>query len=306
VSCLCDAMRTLAGRRWCFTSFLDRAPALTGPVRYAVWQPELAPDTGRKHWQGFVIFDKPVSYTQVKQYLDDNAAHVELARGTTEQCRVYCTKEESRVPDTHPTEVGEPPLTPGQAGRQGGRDDLDEFIQSVKDGTKWPDLLIMHAGVTTKYLKWCQQVYLLWKPKFKGPVPTKWYPWQEHFMTWLDDDDYRIRWYVDEKGGKGKSTLAMYLYDQGLADLYRGGKTENLAFLCSERKCQIIDLCREKAEYFSYEILEQFNDGFIQSTKFECKRLRIPKSKVAVFANWWPTEGKISEHKFHVIEIKDL
>lgn len=75
--------------------------------RYIVFQPEEAPETGTQHLQGYVYYNNAVSFSRVKKLLP--RAHIEKAKGSPEENITYCTKQDSRVPDTEPIEIGDRP-----------------------------------------------------------------------------------------------------------------------------------------------------------------------------------------------------
>ncbi len=88
-------------RSWCITSFntegfKDRIEAQP-KIKYAVWQLERCPDTGRLHVQAYVEWKAGIRLAAAKRQIGDAQAHLEVRRGTREQARDYCTKEESRV-----------------------------------------------------------------------------------------------------------------------------------------------------------------------------------------------------------------
>lgn len=65
-------------------------------VKYSVYQIERAPTTDRLHYQGYIVFNRPVRLPTVKRLLG-RTVHAEHSRGSLQQNRDYCTKEESRV-----------------------------------------------------------------------------------------------------------------------------------------------------------------------------------------------------------------
>lgn len=99
---------------WMFTIFevdwthqrIGRA-TLASKVRYIVYQQELAPTTNRPHFQGFVIFKRKVTMKTAKKILCSDTAHMEPRKGTRDEARAYCMKQDTRVPGTEPVEVGE-------------------------------------------------------------------------------------------------------------------------------------------------------------------------------------------------------
>lgn len=73
-------------------------------VKYITWQLEYAPTTYQVHYQGYVEFYSQVNQATVKDWLDfrdqgrRGPIHVEGRRGSREEAKNYCHKEESRVP----------------------------------------------------------------------------------------------------------------------------------------------------------------------------------------------------------------
>lgn len=66
-------------------------------LKYAVWQVERCPDTGRLHIQCYVEFTQPVRVAWVQQRLRIPGAHLEKRMGNRDQAISYCSKESTRV-----------------------------------------------------------------------------------------------------------------------------------------------------------------------------------------------------------------
>jgi len=81
-------------RNFCFTinnHCLDDEEFLrTLPSTYLVYGREVGA-SGTPHLQGFVVFENPRSFAAVKKQLPK--AHIEIAKGSPDQNREYCTKE---------------------------------------------------------------------------------------------------------------------------------------------------------------------------------------------------------------------
>lgn len=126
-------------RAWCFTWFpkvnedgetYDR-PAIDGDlVKYLVYQGEWSAK-GNFHWQGYVEFKNAVRATAVKGMLPAGS-HWEKRKGTPEQARAYCMKEESRC--VEPVEFGD-----FAAKKQGSRTDISDAKEKLKEG-KWMEI----------------------------------------------------------------------------------------------------------------------------------------------------------------------
>lgn len=87
---------------------------------YTVFQLEKCPTVNRHHWQGYSEFNCQLSTADFKRIVRELSIHVEPKKGSREQARDYCMKEESRAAGHSPHEVGE-----WRNVAQGKRTDLD-------------------------------------------------------------------------------------------------------------------------------------------------------------------------------------
>ncbi len=97
---------------------------------YMIMQMETSPTTQRMHIQGYIYFKNPRTMRGVKRLLW-NGAHLEIARGTPDQNKAYCSKPESRVmgPDGYS-------FTKGDCPTQGVRTDIKTLLEYAKDHTE--------------------------------------------------------------------------------------------------------------------------------------------------------------------------
>jgi len=95
-----------ASKKWCYTLNNPTAP-LDLPASYHVYGEEVGA-SGTPHYQGFVIFTKPIRLTGLKKLSPE--AHWEKTLGTNQQAADYCKK------DGKFTEIGELPLSPNILG----------------------------------------------------------------------------------------------------------------------------------------------------------------------------------------------
>lgn len=104
---------------------------------------------GTLHLQGVITFSNPRTIRGVAQ---GGHMHVEFMRGTIDEAIAYCTKEDTREPDTEIRTYGEQPRN---AGRPGGRTDLQRVADAVANGqtvsqiaTTFPETFIRyHRGI---------------------------------------------------------------------------------------------------------------------------------------------------------------
>ncbi len=96
----CPRQRGARGRHWLFTSFLDALPVFFDKniVRYCCYQSEIAPETKRQHFQGYIEFFDDMRMGQVKSVLGD--CHLEIRKASRHAAREYCRKKETSVPDS--------------------------------------------------------------------------------------------------------------------------------------------------------------------------------------------------------------
>lgn len=92
-------------RRWCFTfnnyqeaDIATLAINLNKPaVKYAIVAREVAPGTGTRHLQGYLILSSAKTMSALKKFLGFRTIHLEEANGTTFQNIEYCSKEGKKV-----------------------------------------------------------------------------------------------------------------------------------------------------------------------------------------------------------------
>lgn len=109
--------------------------------KYGVFQPEQGAN-GTRHLQGYAVCDKPTTFKKWKEIVGTRA-HIEVARGTAQENKTYCTKEDTRIGE--PYEYGSIP-------EPGRRSDLAGAIAAARDVTQ-PMVSVFEADPET-YLKY--------------------------------------------------------------------------------------------------------------------------------------------------------
>lgn len=121
------ATRASRYRLWCFTFFGHPQPDPNPPIFLDInlgnilnalaiaYQEELAPDTGRRHWQGVMRLKTPLSLQRMKEIRLLEGAHWEPCKNL-EQSLKYCSKEDTRAPGAVPVDMGDW----GHQGRKSG------------------------------------------------------------------------------------------------------------------------------------------------------------------------------------------
>lgn len=133
-------------RNWMFTlnnhSSIDVPRTLEG-CKYCIWQEEAGSVNGTKHLQGYASFSGPKTLASLKKAFP--TAHWEMRRGTHEQARDYCSKEETRI--SGPWSYGEEPQSPGT------RNDLVSLKRSLDEDLPEAQVWEEHFGIMLKYHK---------------------------------------------------------------------------------------------------------------------------------------------------------
>lgn len=242
-------------RSYCFTTFDVETPiALEEGMRYLIYQKEKCPETGKEHFQGYVKLNKVMRIPGVKKLLKKADAHLETRKGTRDQARDYCRKEESRLDG--PWELGE------WIGGQGERSDLKRAFEMVNEGST--ELEIAEAMPETwarsyraleryKRLKvskrsWMPEVYIYWgapgsgksKKAFEENPDAYWLSKTDKACGWWDAYDGHEVVIIDEFYGWLSYDFLLRLLDRYPLNVEnKGGSTPFLAkkIIFTSNKC---------------------------------------------------------------------
>lgn len=174
----------LRSRGFTYTSFNITLPNLDDSMIYHCRQLETCPTTGKNHWQGYIRFKLQHKRKELsKKY--GKTIHWDVARGTVQQNRTYCSKLETRAtPPAHAPSKGAGPMmgpaapdcvvTELQSPRlysatispefhewgtipqsQGHRSDLEEIGERVKLGCNISDIA---SDFPSQYIRYSQGI----------------------------------------------------------------------------------------------------------------------------------------------------
>lgn len=131
-------------RRWCFTwnfpSPDDVQDVAPDGISYYVIGMEVAPETGRPHLQGYVEWKNGKSLGACVASLGMPGVHVEVANGSPQQNRTYCTKDGDYVES-------------GTISHQGARNDLVAVKEMIDQGASMRDVAEEHFSDFVRYSK---------------------------------------------------------------------------------------------------------------------------------------------------------
>lgn len=165
-------------RRYMFTlpnySVTDRATIddrVSAIAEYLCYQGEIAPTTGTPHLQGFVSFTNPRAFRAVKRLFANDSIHLDICRGTPEQCIAYCSKRESADERVPFVEYGTRPSGPGQ----GARSDLSEIGARLKSGATLKSVAQDFPGDFMRYSSGFIKFQALFQPSRNHKTKVMWF-----------------------------------------------------------------------------------------------------------------------------------
>jgi len=296
-------------RNWCFTlnnpneadffllrRLFDHEDPKSRP-RYGVFQQEIGKE-GTPHIQGYLSFPSLKRLNQLKKLVSDRA-HFEVAKGTPQQNRDYCSKSETAVPGTL-EEFGSLPAP------KGSRSDLDDFKEAVRNGLKRSVALEEHSEVMAKYPRFAREYMDLHKSLV--PVPDHdLRPWQTHLEELLTapPNDREIIFVVDKKGNQGKTWFAKrFCQRTPTAQYMEPGKKADMAYLISEETTHLfVNVTRQQVEHLQYSFLEAVKDGLVFSPKYESGMKYLKPMHVIVLMNQEPDLALLSEDRYNIINL---
>lgn len=127
-------------------------------VTYLTWQLEEGDETHHPHLQGHLHLQRNQYVSWVHKNVS-KTARFEERWGTSQQCDVYCHKEEGRL--AGPYTLGEP------VGRQMGKADLGDVIRRCKEGVTWREFYEDDPAMTHRYERLIRKVKTIYAPRYE-------------------------------------------------------------------------------------------------------------------------------------------
>jgi len=276
-------------------------------VDYLIYGRELA-STGTPHLQGYLIWKTDCRLVTCRNRMGlVTAPHLEVSRGSPEQNRVYCSKE-----DETPFEYGTCPAV-----SQGRRSDLERFFDwadefSLEHGRAptTPEAAKLFPVVVVKHGRLMDVVRLRTQRALfhAEPDPRE---WQQRLRDTLDQppDDRKIQFVIDYDGGIGKSWFVRWYLDMHptTTQLFRPGKVADLAHAIKIH-CNVFlfDIPRDGLQYLQTQVLEMLKDRVIFSPKYNSTTKYLTAvPHVVVFTNEHPDDVgiKLTADRYSFVKI---
>ncbi len=264
-------------------------------IRFIFGGHEICPGTKRKHVQGWIQFEKPQRFSQVKKILTQ--ANFRICKGNEQHQMDYCGK-------------GGKTFQFGTYKIQGQQTALADAYEMLKNGTPMIEVAEKYKGLYIRCHSALEKIAKMYKDQNAKANLTTWaqsknlHEWQADVVTdLLEQDDREVMWITDKTGNKGKSFLAKYLVGKHNAFYVRNGKSGDISYSYNYQELVVFDFTRSQEERINYSIIEAFKDGMLFSPKYESTTKIFKPAKVIVFANFSPNEDELSADRWNIIDI---
>lgn len=247
--------------------------------------------------------------------------HVEPQRGSSEQCVDYCSKEDTRAPNTAPIVLGEYRAIEGSRSRQGERTDLMAVQADIHEGMELEPLIEKHFEAFAKYDRFLRQYFTDFHQRSTIQTltseisGTSLRTWQTELLSIVNGpvQQRKIHWWWEARGNVGKSFMARYLALNNRSVTCQMMKKADLLHMLTktlpQKKCVVFDLtrsCEDGAVSVIYEVLEMLSNGYICSGKYDSQNLWIQPLHLIVFSNFQPDRSAMSEDRWDVHHIASI
>nr|WAE42731.1 MAG: replication associated protein [Cressdnaviricota sp.] len=297
---------------WCFTIANPQNDNFINiPCEYMIFQLEL---TQLLHYQGYITFLDCKRMQTVKNIFtlyDNNHVHLESRKGTHKEAKDYCMKKETQIDG--PYEIGDDSNIPQNEEKKGKRSDLLYIQDMINNGSSYREIEQKYFGQCVRYSKFIKEKVnerdsIIFNDDEKIDNNKKELRiWQLQALKIIENmKPKEVIWIYGVKGHEGKSHLADHIILNQSGYLATNKKSENITYLYDKEKVIVFNYTRENDKKISYQLIEEFLDGRIVSTKYEPQKKYVRNPKVIVFANWPPESGKITEEKLKIYEIVEF
>jgi len=246
---------------------------------------------GTEHLQAYICFDRAVPARRVRDVLP--RAHIEAAKGSAQQNKVYCSK------DGCFEETGHLP-------KQGARSDLASAVADRVSGKSEEGMLMDHGGTWVR----CRNAVIRCAEAVKNEQRiaarranyenVQLRPWQVTVLAAMEKQtDRHIQFVVDQKGGQGKSWLGNYLVATRGAIKFETTALKDCVFAYGYEPIVVFDMTRTQTEYgLNYGTIEAFKGESVFSQKYDSQIKLLNCCKVVVMMNEQPLDWKLSADRY--------
>lgn len=200
----------------------------------------------------------------------------------------------------------EEPVIYGEPYKQGERNDIREFIDSIKEGKSDLELLNLYPDQYVRFPHLPEKIRMVIPPNVSTKI-VELKPWQNGLDQYVqtEPDPRKIKVFIDIKGGQGKTEMTRYLikkYDAFLAQ----GKSPDILYAYQFKKSKIVifDIPRS-TEHLSWHSVECIKNGLYMNTKYHSCMVVFDVPHVILFINFMPDKRKLSEDRWDIIYLNE-
>lgn len=226
-------------------------------LRYIYMGREVAPTTGREHWQGWAVFKHEITRILAAQRLGVAINACQIMFGTEEHNVEYCGK------DGDVTEWGDKP-------RQGRRTDLETYLQGMEAGMTELQLYDEYPRTAVIYGRRCEELRRMREvgPRYLIGVRRSW------------KTEVRVWWGATSGSGKTRAAIAWLTEEEGSTydDVQQSGNfvigyTNNANVLLDDFEGHIMqrNMFLRMTDRYQMTVNVKYKDG----TQWNPKRLAI-------------------------------
>ena len=120
--------------------------------------------------------------------------------------------------------------------------------------------------------------------------------------------DRAVTWVVDVPGGAGKSMMCQWLMAHstfGNSILYQDLDYRTNSYLYNSERLVMFDIPRTTTPT-DLRFVEDVKNGYLISTKYECRKNVFPSPAVVIFSNDFPVKTLLSIDRWNVFHIEDI
>nr|WAE43107.1 MAG: replication associated protein [Cressdnaviricota sp.] len=299
---------------WCFT--------INNPINddfinmdyeYLVYQNEVGENGGVFHIQGYICYINGKRLSTIKadfQRICGQNPHFETRKGTHEEAKNYCMKEDTRIDG--PYEFGDDKDIILNNDDKGKRNDLIDIKEAIEKGMKWIDIQDKWFSQSIRYEKGIK-AYINQYEEMEYTTLMQ----SEKITQSLKDFQRQVieivptikkgevLWIYSLTGQEGKSYIGEYLECFNGAFVVSNKKSVDINYIYNKEEIIVFDYARSNEDKISYQQLEEYADGRIISTKYDVMKKRRFNPKTVVFANWLPKVKNLSLSRWKIYEITD-
>lgn len=126
---------------------------------------------------------------------------------------------------------------------------------------------------------------------------------QKIYNKMKNQTERQITFVIDKKGGKGKSTLAKYIFATHDCYLTTSTAYHDNAYNYDRQKYIIFDIARQQENLIQYNLLEDMKNGILFCKKYESTTKIFDSPKILFLCNFDVDMSKLTEDRYDIINI---